>query len=422
MASPTTDRAGSLWRHPDFLKLWAGESLSLIGSQVTVLAMPIVAYLLLNASVAEMGVLGALARLPMVLFFVVGVWVDRMRRRPVLIWSDVVRAAMLATVPLLFVMDMLTLWWLYVVVLVMGVAGVLFEIAYRSYLPILVAPEQLGDGNSKLQLSDSVSKAVGPSLAGLLLAARSAPLVILVDVVSYVASALCLVSIRKKEDPPPPEAAGTMIAAIRAGFGFVMKQPVIRPLAIASAVYSFFDIGILQTLYIPYVVGEVDVPAAVTGGVLAVGGIGAIAGAWLSVRLMKSFGPGPTMFWSTVIGNSALILVPLAGGPMWLALGMLGVSQLLVGLTTQVFVVNNITTLQSATPRELVGRVIATIWAMGLVPAPVGALVAGLLGEVFGMRPVVFAAAVIGALVPMAVLWWSPIPRMRELPTAPVAS
>jgi len=419
---PTAEPPATLWKNRDFLKLWSGESLSLVGSQVTVLAMPLVAYLWLNASVAEMGILGALARLPMVLFFVVGVWVDRMRRRPVLIWSDVFRAFMLATVPVLFVMDMLSLWWLYVVVFAMGVAGVLFEIAYRSYLPVLVAPEQLGDGNSKLQLSDSVSKAVGPALSGFLIGLRSAPLVIIVDAVSYVASALFLISIRKREDPPPADEAGTMIAAIRAGFGFVMSHPIIRPLAIASAVYSFFDIGILQTLYIPYVIDGTGVPGTWVGGVLAVGGIGAIAGAWLSVRLMKRAGPGPTMFWSTVIGNSALILVPLAGGPLWLAIGVLAVSQLLVGLCTQIFVVNNITVLQSATPRELVGRVIATIWAMGLVPAPLGALVAGLLGQALGMWPVVLVAAVIGAVVPMIVLALSPIPKLREMPQAPVTS
>ncbi|MBB3731808.1 MFS transporter [Nonomuraea dietziae] len=421
MASPTAEPA-TLWRNPDFMKLWAGESFSLIGTQVTVLAMPIVAFLLLNASVAEMGVLGALARLPMVLFFVVGVWVDRMRRRPVLIWSDAARALMLATVPLLFLMDLLTLWWLYVVVFVMGVLGVLFEIAYRSYLPVLVPPEHLGEGNSKLQLSDSLSKAIGPSLAGVLVAARSAPLVILIDVASYVASALCLLSIKKKEEAPQPDSGGSMLGAIRQGFSWVMTQPQVRPLAIATAVYSFFDIGILQTLYFPYVVDGVGVPAAWVGGVLAVGGIGALIGAWLSVRLMKGIGPGPTMLWSTVVGNSALLLVPLAGGPLWLALTMLGVAQLLVGLCAQVFMVNNITVLQTSTPRELTGRVIATIWAMGLVPAPLGALVAGLLGQAVGMRPVVLVAALIGALVPMAVLALSPIPKMRTLPEAPVSA
>ncbi|GAA2650447.1 MULTISPECIES: MFS transporter [Nonomuraea] len=421
MASPTAEPA-TLWRNPDFMKLWAGESFSLIGTQVTVLAMPIVAFLLLNASVAEMGVLGALARLPMVLFFVVGVWVDRMRRRPVLIWSDAGRALMLATVPLLFLMDLLTLWWLYVVVFVMGVLGVLFEIAYRSYLPVLVPPEHLGEGNSKLQLSDSLSKAIGPSLAGVLVAARSAPLVILIDVASYVASALCLLSIKKKEEAPQPDGGGSMLGAIRQGFSWVMTQPQVRPLAIATAVYSFFDIGILQTLYFPYVVDGVGVPAAWVGGVLAVGGIGALIGAWLSVRLMKGIGPGPTMLWSTVVGNSALLLVPLAGGPLWLALTMLGVAQLLVGLCAQVFMVNNITVLQTSTPRELTGRVIATIWAMGLVPAPLGALVAGLLGQAVGMRPVVLVAALIGALVPMAVLALSPIPKMRTLPEAPVSA
>ncbi|MEU4543160.1 MFS transporter [Nonomuraea dietziae] len=421
MASPTAEPA-TLWRNPDFMKLWAGESFSLIGTQVTVLAMPIVAFLLLNASVAEMGVLGALARLPMVLFFVVGVWVDRMRRRPVLIWSDATRALMLATVPLLFLMDLLTLWWLYVVVFVMGVLGVLFEIAYRSYLPVLVPPEHLGEGNSKLQLSDSLSKAIGPSLAGVLVAARSAPLVILIDVASYVASALCLLSIKKKEEAPQPDGGGSMLGAIRQGFSWVMTQPQVRPLAIATAVYSFFDIGILQTLYFPYVVEGVGVPAAWVGGVLAVGGVGALIGAWLSIRLMKGIGPGPTMLWSTVVGNSALLLVPLAGGPLWLALTMLGVAQLLVGLCAQVFMVNNITVLQTSTPRELTGRVIATIWAMGLVPAPLGALVAGLVGQAVGMRPVVLVAALIGALVPMAVLALSPIPKMRTLPEAPVSA
>ncbi|MFG3438651.1 MFS transporter [Nonomuraea sp. NPDC047897] len=429
MASPSTDPAthpaaepASLTKNHDFLKLWAGQSLSLIGSQVTVLAMPVVAFLMLGASVAEMGILGALARLPMVLFLVIGVWVDRMRRRPVLIVSDVVRALMLATVPVFFLLDVLTLWWLYVVVLVMGVFGVLFEIAYRSYLPTLVAPEHLGQGNSHLQLSDSISKAAGPSLAGLLIAARSAPLVILVDVASYVASAVALLTIRKREEPPASDGGPGLLTAIRHGFGWVMGQPLIRPLAIASAVYSFFDIGILQTLYIPYLVDGVDVPATWVGGVLAVGGVGAVVGAWLSVRAMKRFGPGPTMLWSTVVGNSALILVPLAGGPLWLAVAVLAVSQLLVGLCTQIFVVNNITVLQTATPRELTGRVIATIWAMGLVPAPLGALAAGLLGEAFGMRPVVLVAALAGALIPIAVLALSPIPRMRSIPDAPLSA
>ncbi|MFI7442520.1 MFS transporter [Nonomuraea indica] len=429
MASPSTDPSthpaaepATLTKNHDFLKLWAGQSLSLVGSQVTVLAMPVVAFLMLGASVAEMGVLGALARLPMVLFLVVGVWVDRMRRRPVLIVSDGVRALMLATVPVFFLLDVLTLWWLYVVVFVMGVFGVLFEIAYRSYLPTLVAPEHLGQGNSHLQLSDSISKAAGPSLAGLLIAARSAPLVILVDVASYIVSAVALLTIRKREEPPAPDGGAGMLTAIRHGLGWVMGQPLIRPLAIASAVYSFFDIGILQTLYIPYLVDGVDLPATWVGGVLAVGGVGAVIGAWLSIRAMNRFGPGPTMLWSTVVGNSALILVPLAGGPVWLAVAMLVVSQLLVGLCTQVFVVNNITVLQTATPRELTGRVIATIWAMGLVPAPLGALAAGLLGEAFGMRPVVLVAALVGALVPIAVLALSPIPRMRAIPEAPISA
>jgi MFS family permease len=390
---------------------------SLIGTQMTVLAMPIVAFLLLGASVAQMGILGALGRLPMVLFLVVGVWIDRMRRRSVLIVSNLCRAVMLFTVPVLLALDLLSLWWVYIVVLVTGVFSVFFEIAYRSYLPQLVAPEQLGEGNSKLQLSESVATAVGPSLAGVLVTARAAPVAILLDAFSYVASAVSLLLIRKREEPPAPAEEGESIfQAVWYGLRWVLAQPIIRPLAIASAVYSFFDIGILQTLYFPFVVKDVHIPAAWVGGVLALGGVGAIGGAWLAVRLMKGFGPGPTMLWCTIIGNSSLLLVPLAGGPRWLGLAMLGVSQLVVGLTSQIFVVNNITTLQSATPRALAGRVISTIWAMGLVPAPIGALFAGLIGQAIGMRPVVLVAAVIGAFVPMAVLALSPIPKMRQVP------
>ena len=426
MASTTTEHTGttdpSLYKHKDFMKLWAGESLSLVGSQMTVLALPIVTFILLDASVAEMGFLGALGRLPMVLFLFVGVWVDRVSRRSVLVTSNLARAVILLTVPVLYFMDVLTLWWMYAVVLVMGVFGVFFEIAYRSYLPVLVPAAQLSDGNGKLQLSDSVAKSVGPGLAGLIVGVRSAPGAILLDALTYVASSVFLLGIKQKEEKPKAEEGGdSVVKAIGEGLRFVFQQPLIRPLAIASAVYSFFEVGILQTLYFPFVVRDVHVPAAWVGAVFAIGGVGAIIGAWGASRFTRGLGPGPTMLGCTIIGNSSLLLVPLAGGPLWLALLMLGFSQLVVGVTTQIFLVNNITILQSATPRPMIGRVIATIWAMGLVPAPLGALVAGLIGDGVGMRPVVLVAALIGGIVPVIVLALSPIRTLRQMPEAPAA-
>jgi len=425
MALQTTDpvdeaRPG-LRHHTDFLKLWAGTSSSLIGSQVTVVALPLVAVILLDATELEVGVLGAFLRLPMVLFPFVGVWVDRVRRRQVMIWSDVARAGVLASIPALYLADVLTLAWLYAVVLVLGLFSVLFEIAYRSYLPSLVETEHLGEGNSKLQLSDSLSKTVGPGLAGILLGWFSAAVVILADVVSYVASGIALALIRKPEPKPEADAEqGNMLGAIWAGLRWVMAQPLIRPLALASAVYSFFEIGVLQALYVLFVLQELEIPATWVGFILAAGGPGAIIGAWVSVRLMKGVGPGPTMFWCTVIGNSLLLLVPLAAGPRWLAATMLVVSQFFVNLTTQIFLVNHITLLQTITPPAMQGRVVATIWSLGLVPAPLGALLGGVLGGAIGLRPTMLGAAAIGAFVPILLLLFSPIPRLREMPEGPV--
>jgi Na+/melibiose symporter-like transporter len=410
-------RIGGLWQNADFLKLWGGQSLSLIGSQITQVALPYVAVVLLDATAGQMGLLGALVRAPLVLFPFVGVWVDRRRKREVLVVSDLGRAAILATVPLLYALDVLSIEWLYVVMLVMGVFHTIFEVAYRSYLPALVDSQDLGDGNSKLQLSDSVSKTVGPGLAGVLVGLRSAAYVIIIDVATYVASAIACVRIRTRE--PAPSAGGgdtRVLAEIRAGLRWVMANPYIRPMALASAVYSFFELGVLQTIYFIFLIREVEVPVGWIGFVLAVGGVGAITGAFLSVRLMRSIGPGPTMVWGTVLGNCTLLLIPLAGGPLWVAVAMLSVSQLVVNLCNQTSLVNFITLLQSVTPAEMGGKVIGTIWSLGLIPAPLGALAAGALGELIGLRPTVAITVAIGGLVPIALLLFSPLPRLRKIP------
>ncbi len=426
MASPTktdqVDQAAppTLRQHHDFMRLWVGQSTSLIGSQVTIVALPLVAVILMDATALEVGILGAFLRLPMVLFPFVGVWVDRVRRRQVMLWSDVARAGIMASIPVLYWADLLTMPWMYVVVLVLGLFSVLFEIAYRSYLPSLVSTEHLGDGNSKLQLSDSVSKAVGPGMAGIMLGWWSAATVIVADVVSYVGSAIALLLIRKPEPKPAPDDdGGHVLAAIWAGLQWVMAQPLIRPLALASAVYSFFEIGVLQALYVIFVTQEADIPGAWLGFILATGGAGAIIGAFFSARLMKRFGPGPTMLGCMIVGNTSLLLVPLAGGPRWLAAAMLVVAQVSVNLTTQIFLVNHLTLLQTITPPAMAGRVVATIWSLGLVPAPLGALLGGVFGSVVGLRPTLLVSALIGGMVPILLILFSAVPRLRTMPEVP---
>lgn len=413
------DDDGGLWRNQDFLRLWTGQTLSQFGSQISYVAIPLIAVVTLGASATEMGILGALVRLPMLGFLLFGVYIDRMRKRPVLIWSDLGRAAVLALVPLLYVMDSLTLGVLYAVVFVLSLLSVLFQVAYRSYFPSLVPLRHLGDGNGKLQLSESLAQTAGPGAAAALIKVVAAPLLIMIDVLSYLFSAIAILLIRKREEVPTPddETAGSVHRAIWAGFRWVMDQPMIRPLAIASGLYSFFVMGAMQSIYVLFLLrGGPNLPVEWVGIVMATGGVGAILGATLSVRTMRRVGIGPTLLWSTVIGNCALLLVPFASGPVWLAAGMLGLSQFVVWASNQVFFVSNMTLVQSITPPHLQARVIGTIYSLGLIPAPLGALGAGLLGEGLGLRPAILLAVIAGAILPILLLVFSPIPKVKEIP------
>ncbi|MGH3758251.1 MFS transporter [Actinophytocola sp.] len=418
MASGVTERRrGGLWGHPDFLKLWAGQSASLVGAEVTVVAMPFIAIQLLGASAAQIGIMVALARLPSILYLFAGAWTDRTRRRPILIWTDLGRAAMLVTIPVLFLFDALALGWLFVVVFVVGVLRVLFETAYRSYLPSLIGRENLAEGNSKLQLSESVGRSAGPGLAGVLVNAGSAALVIIVDVVSYLFSALACLFIRKREEAPPAEEErSNVLASIWEGMRWVFTQPLLRPVVLSTAFYTFFVTGVMETLYFLFLIRELHLSAGWVGAILAVGGIGAIIGAWVSARIMRHWGPGPVMLWSTIIGNGALLLVPLANGPIWMVIAMLAASQLIVDLFVQVYMVNQLTLQQSLTPDRLQGRVIATMWSVALGLAPVGAVVSGFLAETFGIREVILVSSLIGVIAPVLLLTFSPIRRLRTMP------
>jgi MFS family permease len=411
-----TERPG-LRGHRDFLKLWTGQSASLVGGEVTVVAMPFIAIQLLDAGAAQIGIMVAFARLPSVLYLFAGAWTDRTRRRPILIWTDLGRAAMLATIPVLYLLDQLALAWLFVVVFVVGVLRVLFETAYRSYLPSLVGRANLAEGNSKLQLSESVGRSVGPGLAGVLVNAVSAALVIIVDVVTYLVSAVACLFIRRPEpEPATPAEHQRVLASIWAGMRWVFTQPLLRPIVLSTAFYTFFVTGVMETLYFLFVIRELELSAWWVGVILAVGGVGAIIGAWLSPRFMRRWGPGPLLLWSTVIGNGALLLVPLAGGPLWTVVLMLAGSQLVVDLFVQVYMVNQLTLQQSITPDHLQGRVIATMWSVALGLAPVGALAAGLLAETFGIREVILVSSLIGVIVPVLLLTFSPVRRLTTMP------
>ncbi|GIH91288.1 MFS transporter [Planobispora siamensis] len=417
MAPPTSEQA-SLWRNADFLRLWAGQSLSQFGSYVTYFAIPVIAVTVLNASPEEMGVVGFLLRAPMVLFLLFGVLADRVRKRPILIWTDVARAVLLALIPVAWFADMLTLAWLYVVVFLIGLFGTMFQVTYRSYFPFLVPPENFLEGNSKLQLTESLANTLGPGVAAALLKVIAAPVLLIVDAVSYLASAVAVALIKRPEDRPEADdtTARQIHRAIWEGVLWVMKHPLIRPLAISSAAYSLFILGAMNSIYALYVIRELGVPAAWFGSILAGGGVGAIIGALLAVRVMRRYSVGGVLLWSTAYGNMALFLIPLASGPTWLQVTMLVVAQVLTGATAQIFFVTNTTLVQTITPPHLQGRVVASIYSLGLIPAPLGALGAGLLAGAVGIRPALWAVIAIGALVPIAALAWSPLAKLKQMP------
>jgi len=413
---PALEASGrSLWRDGDFLKLWGGQSLSLIGSQVTIIAMPLVAVQLLHATAGQMGVLGALGRAPFVLFLFAGVFADRFRRRPTMIATDLGRALAIGLVPALFFAGRLNIYWLYGVVLVAGVLGVFFEVSNQAFLPALLGRDRVPEGNARFQISQSVAQVGGPSLAGVLIAFFSAASVMLLDAVSYLVGAAASALIRKPE--PKPSGGGQpppVFTAMRAGLRWVWTQPVIRPLLVSTACYMTFTAGI-QALYVFYLRQQLHLATSLIGLTLAFLGVGAVLGSLVSLKLLRWVGPGPAAFWATVAGNGAFLLIPLAGGPTWLTVALLAAAQLLIGMSGPMAQVGMASLRMVLTPNDMQGRVVGSFRGISLGLAPLGALVAGFLGAGIGLRPTLWVYA-IGVLTPIAVMALSPLPRLRKLP------
>ncbi|GAA2666075.1 MULTISPECIES: MFS transporter [Nonomuraea] len=414
--APATEAAPtSLWKHRDFLKLWVGYSTSQFGAQITVVAMPLVAIIVLGASEAEVGTLGAVGRLPFLLFLFAGFWADRFRKRPTMIAADIGRAVLLLAVIGLYAADMLTLFWLGAISFLSVALFVFFEVANMSHLPFLVGREFIGDGNAKLQLSNSVARVAGNSVGSVLVNAFIAVQVLIVNVVTLVVSAIICALIRKPEPVPErSEDRPGVFSSIAEGLRWVLRDPLIRPSVIAAGFYMFFFTGI-EVLLPLWVIKGLGLPGYWVGILLAIGGPGAILGSLLAVRSMKKIGIGPSFFWMTVIGNLSLFLIGLATGPTWLLVTMIGLAQFLLGITGPIAMVASGTLRMGATPERLQGRVMASQRAVALSLAPVGALLMGLLAEGIGLRTTLLICAA-GAVIPIIVLALSPIPRTKGMP------
>src|SRR4051812_24581180 len=265
---------GALWGHRDFMKLWTGQTISEFGSQVSGLAIPLLAAITLNATPFQFAALNVLQFLPFVLFALpAGVWVDRLRRRSILIVGDASRAVLLALIPLLWALGVLEMWHLLVLSFVIGTFTVFFDVAYQSYLPALIEREHLVDGNSKLQLTVSVSQVAGPSIAGALVGALTAPYAIVVDCASYVVSTFFMIAMRHRETPPQLEAGEShpkMWPQVKEGLNWVVRHPWLRAIAACTGTSNFFS-TLANAMLIYYMVRGLHLSAFEIGAVFAVG-------------------------------------------------------------------------------------------------------------------------------------------------------
>ena len=408
-------RLGGLWRHRDFRALWAAETISQFGSQVTFLALPLVAIVVLTESAFKVALLTTVEFLPFLLFTLpAGVWVDRLRRRPILVLGDLGRAVALASGPVAYWLDLLTIWQLYAVGFVTGVCTVLFDVAYQSYLPSLVGREQIVEGNAKLETSRSTAQIAGPGLAGAFVAALTAPVAILVDAVSFLVSALFLGRIRKQEQLPPREQRGTLRAELVEGLRYVLGHSFQRGIVGVVALSNFFG-NVVWSILLVYAVRDLELSAATIGVVLALGNVGTLAAAVTAKRISDRFGVGRTIVASSLLFGPGTLLVAVA--PKELAIPFFVASGFVVGFGVVLFNVTAISLIQAITPDRLLGRANASrrfvVWGV----IPIGGLVGGALASSIGLRETIFVGA-IGSLFAVIPVLFSPVRsvgRMADL-------
>ncbi len=424
-------RPGGLWRRPDFLRLWAGQTVSKAGSLVTGFALPMAAILALRASAAQVALLSAAGIAPgLALGLAAGVWVDRVRRRPLLITADLGRALAVGSVPVAALLGRLHIEQLYLVALLSSVLTVVFEVAYPAYLTSLVSPEELVEANSKLEASGAVAEAAGFGTAGALVQALTAPLALAIDAGSYLISAHSLMRIRAREPMPPgassrqeneapreaqEEHEASVWRQIGDGLRLTLTHPVARTLVLAAGIFELSG-NVLGVVLLLYLVREVHLGAALLGVLFGIGGVSAFAGSLMAERAVRHWGIGRVVIGGLAIYTASGVVLPLASGPIWLAVGLLTVGQL-TDCAHTVYSIGRASLLQALVPASALGRLHASVQVVEAVATLAGIALGGVLGQAIGPRPTLFAAVAGGLLAPV-VLARSPLRHMRTLPPA----
>ncbi|MEU1736936.1 MFS transporter [Streptosporangium sp. NPDC020145] len=405
----------SVVRNRSFALLWSSQSLSLVGTQITLVALPLTAVVVLNATPMQAGVLGFLERLPYLLFApLIGVLVDRGRRRPLLIGSDAVRALLLGSIPVSYGLGFLSIGQLFVVAFVIGMMTVVFDVSYQAFLPGLVGRGHLVEANGRLQISESLAQVAGPGLAGLLIGVLRPPVVVAIDAISYLVSALSLLGVKRDERPAPPP-SGTALsirASLREGLDMVLRHPVLRWAMIAGAVGNFF-FDALTAVFFLFLIRDVGTGAGGVSLIISVGSVGALCGAFCLGPVTRFLGTGRSLLVSTALpGVGVLGLATVHGGGIGLVTA--AAANFVVLFAVPIYNVTIISLRQAVTPDHLLGRVVATVRMISWGALALGSLAGGALGGRIGLRETVLVAGV-GLFVPTVILWFSPVRHMRSV-------
>jgi MFS family permease len=405
-----------LWRHSDFLKLWSAETVSQFGTQFTILALPLAAVIVLHASVFEVAALNVVEFLPFVLISLpAGVWVDRMRRKPILVVGDLARALLLVSIPIAYAFDALTIWQLYAVGFLVGIATVFFDIAYQSYLPALVDRRQLVEGNSKLEISRAGAQLGGPGLAGLVVDLLSAPAAILFDALSFVGSAIFIFRIRRPERAPDRATAsvGSMRTEIGEGLRYVFGHPYLKNIAACTASFNFFG-NVGTAVLLVYAVRVLDLRPAVIGLAFTIGNVGALVAAFTSGRISRRLGVGRTIVASAIVGGPMFLVIAFAphGNA---ALAVIGPAVAVASFTNVIYNVTQVSLRQTITPERIQGRMNAVMRFLVWGTIPLGNLIGGALGTWVGLKETLIIGG-IGSCLPFLAVLFSPVRSIREMP------
>ena len=406
---------GGLWRQSDFLKLWSAETVSQFGTQISQLALPLAAIDVLHASAFEVATLTTVEFLPFLLVSLpAGVWVDRLPRRPILIAGDLARAGLLASIPIAYFFDALTIWQLYGVGFLVGIATVFFDVAYQSYLPSLVERRQIIDGNAKLEISRSAAQLGGPGVAGLLIGWLKAPAAILFDAVSFLGSALFIFSIRKAEISQADRAPRRkMRTELREGLSYVLRHPYLKNIAACTALFNFFGLMGFAILLV-FARRELDLSPQAIGLAFTLSNIGPLLAALSAGKIFALIGVGRTIIVSSILGGPMFLVIPFAPHGH-AALALLVPTMVVGGFMGVVYNIAQVSLRQAITPERIQGRMNSVMRFIVWGAIPLGSFTGGVLASVIGLKATLILGGG-GCSLAFLPLLFSPVRSVREMP------